>query len=99
MQTLRSTMTLLAPTHSCTPTLTLYVAVCVYTASRGSAHALVNAVLRNIFWCIQLVFFFFNDTATTEIYTLSLHDALLFFFKEHAAHRHPHSSLPRRLPV
>src|SRR3712207_7151362 len=25
--------------------------------------------------CI-LVFFFFNDTATTEIYTLSLHDAL-----------------------
>src|SRR5947209_11852582 len=27
-----------------------------------------------IFSCI--VFFFFNDTATTEIYTLSLHDAL-----------------------
>src|SRR2546427_9427340 len=24
----------------------------------------------------SLVFFFFNDTATTEIYTLSLHDAL-----------------------
>src|SRR6266699_2857838 len=24
----------------------------------------------------QLFFFFFNDTATTEIYTLSLHDAL-----------------------
>src|SRR4051794_31900655 len=24
----------------------------------------------------QPVFFFFNDTATTEIYTLSLHDAL-----------------------
>src|SRR2546430_15642838 len=24
-------------------------------------------------WCL---FFFFNDTATTEIYTLSLHDAL-----------------------
>src|SRR5260364_65648 len=24
----------------------------------------------------NLVFFFFNDTATTEIYTLSLHDAL-----------------------
>jgi len=23
-----------------------------------------------------LCFFFFNDTATTEIYTLSLHDAL-----------------------
>src|SRR5713101_9463336 len=24
----------------------------------------------------RLIFFFFNDTATTEIYTLSLHDAL-----------------------
>src|SRR3712207_8893010 len=24
----------------------------------------------------MLIFFFFNDTATTEIYTLSLHDAL-----------------------
>src|SRR5258705_3473346 len=27
-------------------------------------------------------FFFFNDTATTEIYTLSLHDALPIFFRE-----------------
>src|SRR3712207_6967396 len=29
-------------------------------------------------WCVDVfvVFFFFNDTATTEIYTLSLHDAL-----------------------
>src|SRR2546430_11040378 len=28
---------------------------------------------------ILLFFFFFNDTATTEIYTLSLHDALPIF--------------------
>src|SRR4051812_49717255 len=28
------------------------------------------------FFSILLIFFFFNDTATTEIYTLSLHDAL-----------------------
>src|SRR2546422_212379 len=27
-------------------------------------------------WLLVLFFFFFNDTATTEIYTLSLHDAL-----------------------
>src|SRR3712207_9226888 len=27
-------------------------------------------------WVYSLFFFFFNDTATTEIYTLSLHDAL-----------------------
>src|SRR2546425_11148571 len=26
--------------------------------------------------CLSFLFFFFNDTATTEIYTLSLHDAL-----------------------
>src|SRR5690349_23946231 len=26
--------------------------------------------------CLFVFFFFFNDTATTEIYTLSLHDAL-----------------------
>src|SRR3712207_7597128 len=29
--------------------------------------------------CSLFVFFFFNDTATTEIYTLSLHDALPIF--------------------
>src|SRR5258706_16186575 len=28
---------------------------------------------------MTLFFFFFNDTATTEIYTLSLHDALPIF--------------------
>ena len=30
------------------------------------------------FFCVWF-FFFFNDTATTEIYTLSLHDALPIF--------------------
>src|SRR6266511_3434703 len=29
-----------------------------------------------LFSCFLYFFFFFNDTATTEIYTLSLHDAL-----------------------
>src|SRR2546422_9993435 len=33
-------------------------------------------------------FFFFNDTATTEIYTLSLHDALpIYRGRSHPAHR------------
>src|SRR2546429_2767808 len=31
---------------------------------------------------IIFFFFFFNDTATTEIYTLSLHDALPIFLGE-----------------
>src|SRR3712207_9424478 len=30
-------------------------------------------------YMIYIIFFFFNDTATTEIYTLSLHDALPIF--------------------
>src|ERR1035441_10844637 len=33
-------------------------------------------VLRERMPCLSMVFLFFNDTATTEIYTLSLHDAL-----------------------
>src|SRR3712207_7289896 len=35
--------------------------------------------------CIS--FFFFNDTATTEIYTLSLHDALPIFLLEPSGDR------------
>src|SRR3712207_9362942 len=35
--------------------------------------------------CCIFEFFFFNDTATTEIYTLSLHDALPIF-RPHAPH-------------
>src|SRR5258708_33231869 len=37
------------------------------------------------------LFFFFNDTATTEIYTLSLHDALPIFRT-----RHRRRGVPRR---
>src|SRR3712207_6966261 len=33
------------------------------------------------------IFFFFNDTATTEIYTLSLHDALPIYHPARRAHR------------
>src|SRR2546430_16918150 len=32
--------------------------------------------MLSIYSLTYLLFFFFNDTATTEIYTLSLHDAL-----------------------
>src|SRR2546430_5030054 len=31
---------------------------------------------------ILIIFFFFNDTATTEIYTLSLHDALPIYLAQ-----------------
>src|SRR2546430_17442362 len=45
--------------------------------------------------CVLVCFFFFNDTATTEIYTLSLHDALPIF---HSTFRIPHSALKGNAP-
>src|SRR5260221_5426849 len=36
---------------------------------------------------IRSIFFFFNDTATTEIYTLSLHDALPISRENHSVPR------------
>src|SRR2546427_7964123 len=40
-------------------------------------------VLRSLSATPPRLFFFFNDTATTEIYTLSLHDALPILFQDH----------------
>src|SRR5258705_9281312 len=44
------------------------------------------------------LFFFFNDTATTEIYTLSLHDALPISGKEDLRNegQHVHRQIDRR---
>src|SRR5260221_3474425 len=51
---------------------------------------------KYIFQDIVSVFFFFNDTATTEIYTLSLHDALpISPGPEPGCHRHRACSPPR----
>src|SRR5215510_15433335 len=36
-------------------------------------------------FCVFFFFFFFNDTATTEIYTLSLHDALPYLLQHGTA--------------
>src|SRR3989442_10266727 len=41
-------------------------------------------------------FFFFNDTATTEIYTLSLHDALPIYRGFSRARRKTRSRISRR---
>src|SRR5690349_23308290 len=42
------------------------------------------------------IFFFFNDTATTEIYTLSLHDALPIFLHRPKVAMKPHFQLFHR---
>src|SRR5256885_16746721 len=43
------------------------------------------------------LFFFFNDTATTEIYTLSLHDALPIFY--HKDLRRTRSATHNQIPT
>src|SRR5947208_10473635 len=43
------------------------------------AHVL--CLVSHAMFCVYFLFFFFNDTATTEIYTLSLHDALPIFVR------------------
>src|SRR5688572_32922231 len=40
---------------------------------------LLSFFLPSSLTACNYIFFFFNDTATTEIYTLSLHDALPIF--------------------
>src|SRR5205807_9329269 len=47
----------------------------------GCVHCLftTSVILCDISLSFLFFFFFFNDTATTEIYTLSLHDALPIF--------------------
>src|SRR3712207_9186203 len=45
---------------------------------------------------VMTLFFFFNDTATTEIYTLSLHDALPIWGKRLADFRRAYKYLQAR---
>src|SRR5688572_33449353 len=49
---------------------------------------LIHFILLLISCPLLPFFFFFNDTATTEIYTLSLHDALPIWSSEAAADPH-----------
>src|SRR5215510_15742735 len=44
----------------------------------------ISDAIFTFLFCV-IFFFFFNDTATTEIYTLSLHDALPIRDDGHAA--------------
>src|SRR3989441_12050741 len=51
---------------------------------------LLSVLFLTIMFLTKFIFFFFNDTATTEIYTLSLHDALPIYRKRFL------SQLPQR---
>src|SRR4051794_17185962 len=57
----------------------------LFSAVTGGSLGGVAGLLGLFIWDASLpvlIFFFFNDTATTEIYTLSLHDALPIFTDE-----------------
>src|SRR5437879_7751146 len=51
---------------------------------------------RILLLTLYFFFFFFNDTATTDIYTLSLHDALPILNKKPSAFSRRPSTLPRK---
>src|ERR1039457_7479154 len=48
------------------------------------------SVVNDVSYVVSMIlfFFFFNDTATTEIYTLSLHDALPIYHRRRPPTRH-----------
>src|SRR5205809_2741392 len=56
-----------------------------------------NFYLLSTHILFYIFFFFFNDTATTEIYTLSLHDALPIWDRLFAALIHQELDRPRGL--
>src|SRR5262249_61542411 len=53
-------------------------------------HYLLLTISPSSFLSIPFLFFFFNDTPTTEIYTLSLHDALPISHARSIRQRHRH---------
>src|SRR5438874_11605199 len=63
-----------------------------HTLASSSVHLTPSPPCLSDLDCISIsFFFFFNDTATTEIYTLSLHDALPISHRvarRHCHHRH-----------
>src|SRR5579872_5847246 len=61
---------------------TIIMIKCVAVGYRHVQFAL-RALHVNLVRCVFDFFFFFNDTATTEIYTLSLHDALPILMKRY----------------
>src|SRR5271166_6299773 len=64
-------------------------------ASHACAHDIETCRTICKLWIFSLIFFFFNDTATTEIYTLSLHDALPIW-QRRPARRRPGRRPPHR---
>src|SRR5260221_529126 len=68
--------------YRCTPTLRLVCVIFVFALASSATRSQEDRKstrLNSRHTVISDAVFFFNDTATTEIYTLSLHDALPIF--------------------
>src|ERR1035441_9284116 len=77
--------------HPATNNWTTYhvISPTVDTRSRNSPRAKsVSLASIPYMFVFSFFFFFFNDTATTEIYTLSLHDALPISSRRHLHRGH-----------
>src|SRR5690242_1098395 len=60
--------------------------------------SIIFHLARQIIIYTIVFFFFFNDTATTEIYTLSLHDALPIYAETASGTRRDVAALMRAVP-
>src|SRR5260364_263562 len=76
------------PACSVSPLIRLFVCFAVFAIASSAARASASPKGVSVF-----VFFFFNDTASTEIYTLSLHDALPICDRREPARRDERSHL------
>src|SRR5690242_21805162 len=72
--------------------------MCVCTGHSGAVSCHLHNLCSNHFSSHFISFFFFNDTATTEIYTLSLHDALPICQAREDHQAHHHAEAGRRDP-
>src|SRR4029434_4761966 len=70
----------------------LYLRVCVARLTYARDSAMLTDALPTALYYQSCFFFFFNDTAPPEIYTLPLHDALPISHRE--THTHTHTSTP-----
>src|SRR2546422_8492369 len=59
----------------------------------------IKLYISELLSAVHSAVFFFNDTATTEIYTLSLHDALPIYRSRAAGPCAAHSGRRRRIPT
>src|ERR1039458_3794079 len=60
-------------------------------------YVVVTIVFPLLYTLFVVLFFFFNDTATTEIYPLSLHDALPIYNRCRGCHNTRIDRLPSHL--